>query len=123
MVGGGGVGAEVADFLSEMGKEITVVELLEGIASDLVIHLQHYLLIRLAEKGEKWLEKEIGMTGIGLAFSTGKLKFKKGDFKAMISDPRMAGPFIKSFATAAHTCAAGAGNLSDPSTSTVGTIR
>jgi hypothetical protein len=38
------------------------------------------------------------MTGLGLAFSTGKLKFKKGDFKAMISDPRMAGPFIKSFA-------------------------
>ena len=44
------------------------------------------------------LKKEIGMTGLGLAFSTGKLKFKKGDFKAMISDPRMAGPFIKSFA-------------------------
>ena len=34
---------------------------------------------------------------LGLAFSTGKLKFKKGDFKAMIGDPRMAGPFIKSF--------------------------
>mgnify|MGYP001817303900 FL=1 len=47
---------------------------------------------------EKWLKKEIGMTGLGLAFTTGKLKFKKGDFKAMISDPRMAGPFIKSFA-------------------------
>mgnify|MGYP000730068893 FL=1 len=47
---------------------------------------------------EGWMKKEIGMTGLGLAFSTGKLKFKKGDFKAMISDPRMAGPFIKSFA-------------------------
>jgi putative sterol carrier protein len=46
---------------------------------------------------EKWLTKEIGMTGLGLAFSTGKLKFKKGDFKALISDPHMAGPFIKSF--------------------------
>jgi putative sterol carrier protein len=46
---------------------------------------------------EKWLKKEIGMTGLGLAFTTGKLKFKTGDFKAMISDPRMAGPFIKSF--------------------------
>jgi putative sterol carrier protein len=47
---------------------------------------------------DKWLKKEIGMTGLGLAFTTGKLKFKVGDFKAMISDPRMAGPFIKSFA-------------------------
>ena len=46
---------------------------------------------------EKWLAKEVGMTGLGLAFTTGKLKFKVGDFKAMISDPRMAGPFIKSF--------------------------
>ena len=46
---------------------------------------------------DKWLSKEIGMTGLGLAFTTGKLKFNTGDFKAMISDPRMAGPFIKSF--------------------------
>jgi len=46
---------------------------------------------------DKWLSKEIGMTGLGLAFTTGKLKFKTGDFKGMISDPRMAGPFIKSF--------------------------
>ena len=53
VVGGGGVGAEAADFLSELGKEVTVVEMLEGIASDLVTHLQHYLSIRLAEKGVK----------------------------------------------------------------------
>ena len=45
----------------------------------------------------KWLSKEIGMTGLGLAVTTGKLKFRRGDFKGMISDPRMAGPFIKSF--------------------------
>ena len=45
----------------------------------------------------KWLQKEIGMTGLGLAYTTGKLKFAVGDYKAMISDPRMAGPFIKSF--------------------------
>ena len=54
--------------------------------------------LRAEEKNwDKWLKKEIGMTGLGLAFTTGKLKFKIGDFKAMISDPRMAGPFIKSF--------------------------
>lgn len=54
--------------------------------------------LRAEEKNwNKWLAKEIGMTGLGLAVTTGKLKFKTGDFKAMISDPRMAGPFIKSF--------------------------
>ena len=46
---------------------------------------------------EKWFEKGIGMTGLGMAVTTGKLKFHKGDFKAMVKDPRMAGPFIKSF--------------------------
>lgn len=46
----------------------------------------------------KWVEKGLGMTGMGMAFTTGKLKFPSGDFKAMIKDPRMAGPFVKSFA-------------------------
>lgn len=45
----------------------------------------------------KWASNGIGMTGLGTAFAMGKLKFLKGDFKAMIKDPRMAGPFVKSF--------------------------
>ena len=51
VVGGGGIGAETADYLSEMGKEVTLIEMLEEIASDLVTHLKYYLLQRLAEKG------------------------------------------------------------------------
>ncbi|UCE56010.1 MAG: FAD-dependent oxidoreductase [Desulfobacterales bacterium] len=53
VIGGGGSGAEIADFLSEMGKEVTLVEMLENIALDLVTHLQHYLGQRLKEKGVK----------------------------------------------------------------------
>lgn len=45
----------------------------------------------------KWVAKGLGMAGMGMAYSTGKLKFFTGDFKAMIKDPRMAGPFVKSF--------------------------
>lgn len=45
----------------------------------------------------KWVEKGIGMMGLGTAYATGKLKFKVGDYKAMMKDPRMAGPFVKSF--------------------------
>jgi putative sterol carrier protein len=45
----------------------------------------------------KWVEKGIGMMGLGTAYATGKLKFKHGDYKAMIKDPRMAGPFVRSF--------------------------
>ncbi len=46
---------------------------------------------------EKWLKKGIGMAGLGMAYTTGKLKFNVGDYGAMLKDPRMAGPFIKSF--------------------------
>ena len=46
----------------------------------------------------KWIEKPLTMTSMGLAVTTGKLKFAKGDFGSMIKDPRLAGPFIKSFA-------------------------
>jgi 2,4-dienoyl-CoA reductase-like NADH-dependent reductase (Old Yellow Enzyme family)/thioredoxin reductase len=51
VVGGGGIGSEVADHLSEDGKEVTLVEMREGIALDLVGHLQHFLNKRLKEKG------------------------------------------------------------------------
>ena len=43
------------------------------------------------------MTKEMGMMGLGAAYTTRKLKFANGDYKAMIKDPRMAGPFIKSF--------------------------
>ena len=46
---------------------------------------------------EKWLNKGVGMAGLGIAYTTGKMKFVVGDYMAMVKDPRMAGPFIKSF--------------------------
>jgi 2,4-dienoyl-CoA reductase-like NADH-dependent reductase (Old Yellow Enzyme family)/thioredoxin reductase len=50
VVGGSGIGTETADYLSEMGKEVTLVEMLGEIAADFVIHLKHFLSLRLAEK-------------------------------------------------------------------------
>ena len=46
---------------------------------------------------EKWMQKPLTMTSMGMAVATGKLQFKKGDFKAMIKNPLMAVPFVKSF--------------------------
>lgn len=46
---------------------------------------------------QKWMDKGIGMMGLGAAYTTGKLKFVTGDYGAMVKDPRMAKPFIKSF--------------------------
>ncbi len=51
IIGGGGIGAEVADFLSERGQQVTLIEMREGIALDLVVHLQHFLNLRLQAKG------------------------------------------------------------------------
>jgi hypothetical protein len=50
-----------------------------------------------ADDWEKWCQKGIGMVALGMAYTTGKLKFKVGDYGAMIKNPAMAGPFIKSF--------------------------
>jgi len=50
-----------------------------------------------ASDWEKWCQKGLGMMSLGLAYTSGKLKFQQGDYGAMIKNPAMAGPFIKSF--------------------------
>jgi len=55
--------------------------------------------MRAAQKDwDKWTAKPLGMASMGMAFTTGKLKFVEGDFKTMIKNPSMAVPFVKSFA-------------------------
>ncbi len=74
IIGGGGIGAEVADSLSETGKEVTLVEMRDGIALDLVTHLQYFLNKRLTEKGVKILT------------STRAVRFEKGS--VWVEDPQ-----------------------------------
>lgn len=46
----------------------------------------------------KWMtQKPPGVAGLGIAATTGKIKFRTGNYSAMLKDPRMAGPFVKSF--------------------------
>ena len=86
VVGAGGVGAETADYLSEMGKEVTLVEMLEEIASDLVTHLKHYLSQRLVEKGVTILTatkvKELGRGYALVEDASGNRKI--GEFDAIV---------------------------------------
>lgn len=51
-----------------------------------------------SEHWQRWLAKGLNMMGLSMAYMTRKLQFQVGDYTAMIKDPRMAGPFIKSFA-------------------------
>jgi len=54
--------------------------------------------IRCSEaQWKKWIAKPPGMMGLGVAFTSGKMEFKVGDYASMLKDPRMAAPFIKSF--------------------------
>lgn len=46
----------------------------------------------------KWMSKPPGMMGLGIAYTSRKMQFLVGDYGAMVKDPRMAGPFVKSFA-------------------------
>ena len=54
--------------------------------------------LRAAEKTwAGWATKPPGMMGLGMAYTSRKLQFQIGDYAAMVKDPRMAGPFMKSF--------------------------
>ena len=55
-----------------------------------------------AEQWQKWMSKPPGMMGLGMAFTSRKMKFLVGDYGSMIKDPRMASPFVKSFSVMAR---------------------
>ncbi|NJM68223.1 MAG: SCP-2 sterol transfer family protein [Acaryochloris sp. RU_4_1] len=49
------------------------------------------------EDWQRWQAKGLSMMGLSMAYMSGKLKFEVGDYASMIKDPRMVGPFLKSF--------------------------
>lgn len=49
------------------------------------------------EHWQQWKTRGLNMMGLSMAYMSRKLQFRVGDYTAMVKDPRMAGPFIKSF--------------------------
>jgi hypothetical protein len=49
------------------------------------------------ESWGQWQQNPVGMAGLGVAVTTGKLKFATGDYASMLKNPGMAGPFVSSF--------------------------
>ena len=50
---------------------------------------------------DDWLSlvvKPPGLMKLGIAYTSRKLRFQKGDYATMIKDPSLAGAFVKSFA-------------------------
>ncbi|MDO8784802.1 MAG: FAD-dependent oxidoreductase [Syntrophales bacterium] len=68
VIGGGMVGVETAEFLAEIGKEVTIIEMLERVAEDLGPVARMFQKKRLAQKGVKILTgtkvKEIKENGV-----------------------------------------------------------
>ena len=49
---------------------------------------------------ENWLAlvaKPPGLMKLGIAYTSRKIRFKKGDYATMVKDPNLAGAFVKSF--------------------------
>ena len=68
VIGGGDVGAELAWFLAEQGKKVTIIEMLYGVAMDVNLFSRFYLLDKLDELGVEVLTnvtaKEITDDGV-----------------------------------------------------------
>jgi len=46
---------------------------------------------------EEWLTKGFGLAKLGVAVSSGRLKFNSGDYRQMIRKPELASPFLHHF--------------------------
>lgn len=80
IVGGGLVGAETAEFLGENGRQVTIMEMLSEIASDLHIDVKIMLMERLNRYGVKILTN-----AKIVSFAGNKVKYEK-DGKVSVLD-------------------------------------
>ncbi|MCK5386237.1 MAG: SCP-2 sterol transfer family protein [Gammaproteobacteria bacterium] len=79
-------------------RAVLVIKKGKAVSGDVFSQQEFNWDLRAAkEDWKKWFKKPPGMMALGMAYTSRKLRFKKGDYVAMIKDPRMAGPFLKSF--------------------------
>lgn len=50
-----------------------------------------------SEDWEHWFNNPPGMMALGIAYSSKKLRFNKGEYASIIKNPAIAAPFVKSF--------------------------
>jgi len=84
VVGGSLVGADVAVFLVDRGKKVTIIEMLAGICLDLAAdYIRPVMMELLVEKGVKWLTntrlEEVTDEGIIAVSTTGEKQSIKAD--------------------------------------------
>jgi 2,4-dienoyl-CoA reductase-like NADH-dependent reductase (Old Yellow Enzyme family)/thioredoxin reductase len=87
VVGGGMIGAETADFLSEYGREVTIVGRNPVLARDLAYNNRHFLIERLKEKGVKTLTgaEVIELSQGGVTFTRDNVSATLTGFDSIVS--------------------------------------
>jgi NADPH-dependent 2,4-dienoyl-CoA reductase/sulfur reductase-like enzyme len=74
IIGGGGNGAETAEYLAERGKKVTIIEQLEGIANDIPPPVRMWLLFSLQK-----LNVEIMTNTVVKSVTAGGVNVQRGD--------------------------------------------
>lgn len=92
IIGGGMVGCEVADFLAEKGKKVSVVEMLDTLAEEMEPVHRGYLLNRLNKRGvtTQTGAKAIAFSEIGVVIESegGRREFLVGDTIVVATAPK-----------------------------------
>lgn len=96
-----GFNSVVAFGLSEADEPSFVMTIQDGAVSSINTAAVDDIKWDIRASTDDWLSlivKPPGLMKLGIAYTSRKLRFRKGDYATMIRDPSLAGAFVKSFA-------------------------
>ena len=96
-----GFNSVVAFGLHEMDEPSFVMTIQDGTVSSINTAAADDIKWDIRASADDWLSlivKPPGLMKLGIAYTSRKLRFRKGDYATMIKDPSLAGAFVKSFA-------------------------
>lgn len=96
-----GFNSVVAFGLTESEEPAFTMTIQNGIVSSINTAALDEVKWDIRATNDDWLSlivKPPGLMKLGIAYTSRKLRFAKGDYATMIKDPSLAGAFVKSFA-------------------------
>lgn len=96
-----GFSSVVAFGLPETNEPSFVMVIENGKVSSINAASEDDIKWDIRANADDWLSlivKPPGLMKLGIAYTSRKLRFRKGDYATMIRDPSLAGAFVKSFA-------------------------
>jgi len=96
-----GFNSVVAFGVPETDEPSFVMTIENGMVSSINTASADDIMWDIRATADDWLSlivKPPGLMKLGIAYTSRKLRFRKGDYATMIRDPSLAGAFVKSFA-------------------------